>query len=522
VESSTSAQTFGDVVVTAHHLGTQAALEILSMGGNAVDAAIAANATLGVCEPHTCGIGGDLFALVYEPGSSGPTALNASGRAGSGADPDTLRSTGETEIPWDHPLTATVPGCVDGWTSLTERYGSMPLSEALAPARRLAEGGFPASTDLAAALRRRPAAFRAQPSATGLYPRAEPQRGDRIRRADLARTLDAIGDGGRRAFYEGPPGLAISEATGSNITPEDLRRGQAEWIEPLALDLFGRTAWTIPPNTQGYLTLATAWIFEHLDPPDDPEDPRYVHSLIEAYRSLAWERDDLVADPDFTTRSPSDLVSTRALAARARLISDRARSWPSETIPPGGTTYLCVLDRRGLGISLIQSNFMGIGNGIAAGDQGFFLHNRGAGFNLIPGHPNELAPGKRPLHTLSPSIWTADGELDLILGTRGGHKQPQILAQVAAHLFVSGDEPGVAQARPRWTTADLSGSSRIEVEARIPTETVTELRRRGHDIAVAGPLEGGWGPVSMITVRTDGLRTGAPDPRVDTTSVGVG
>ncbi len=518
---TTEAQTFGDVVVTSHDLSTQAAMEILSAGGNAVDAAIAANAVLGVCEPHTCGVGGDLFALIFDPESAKPLALNASGRAGSGADPDLIRRTGGTLIPWDHPLTATIPGCVDGWESLSGRFGSMPLAAVLAPAIAFAENGFPASTELASALRRREASFREQPSARSLYEGGEPKRGRRIRRRDLARTLTSVATGGRSAFYSGSPGRAITAATGSLITAPDLETNQADWVDPLALEVFGRTAWTIPPNTQGYLTLASAWIFEHLDPPRNPNEPGYMHALIEAYRSVAWERDDLVADPDFAPLLPEALVSADRLRARSRLITDRAESWPAETIPPGGTTYLCALDRNGLGISLIQSNFMGIGNGIAAGDQGFFLHNRGAGFNVEPGHPNELGPGKRPLHTLSPSMWTKGGALDLILGTRGGHQQPQLLAQVAAHLFFAGDGPGAAQARPRWTTAQLSGTSQIRVEARMPESVREDLTRRGHNVEVAGDMEGGWGPVSMIAVDADSLRTGAPDPRVDTTSVGV-
>jgi gamma-glutamyltranspeptidase/glutathione hydrolase len=521
VHRTTEAQTFGDVVVTPHDLSTQAAMEILYAGGNAVDAAIAANATLGVCEPQTCGVGGDLFALVFAPGSPEPFALNASGRAGAGADPDLIRRSGTGAIPWNHALTATVPGCVDGWEALSTQFGSLPLSQTLAPAIRLAEDGFPASTELANALGRRDAAFRTQSSSRAFYENGEPRRGTRIRRADLAKTLRGIAEGGRAAFYEGSPGEAIAEATGNLIIAADLIRSQADWIDPLPLEVFGRTAWTIPPNTQGYLTLATAWIFEHLDPPSDPQDPAYVHALIEAYRSLAWERDHLVADPDFAPLDPAELVSTRRLADRSGQITERAGKWPAESASPGGTTYLCAVDRNGLGISLIQSNFMGIGSGIAAGDQGFFLHNRGAGFSVEEGHPNEIAPGKRPLHTLAPTLWTREGSLDLVLGTRGGHQQPQLLAQVAAHLFAAGDGPGAAQARCRWTTSSLSGASSIRVESRMPESICNDLVRRGHDIEITQPLEGGWGPISMISVGGDGLRIGAPDPRVDTTTVAV-
>ena len=518
---TTEAQTFGDVVVTSHDLSTQAAMEILSTGGNAVDAAIAANAMLGVCEPHTCGVGGDLFALVWEPGAKAPTGLNASGRAGSGADPQIIRASGGTRIPSNHPLTATVPGCIDGWEALLDRYGSMPLGTVLAPAIRRAESGFAASSELAAALNRRPPEFRRQASAAAFYSEGEPRRGQRFTRTDLAHTLRAVAQGGRSAFYEGSPGAAISTATGNLITPDDLKVRQADWINPLSVEVFGRTGWTIPPNSQGYLTLATSWIFDELDPPEDPNDPRYTHALIEAYRSVAWERDQLLSDPDFAPLPGSELVESRRLGKRARQITERAGVWPAVDPRPGGTTYLCALDRTGLGISLIQSNFEGIGSGIAAGDQGFFLHNRGAGFNVAEGHPNELGPGKRPLHTLSPSLWTRDGQLELILGTRGGHRQPQLLAQIAAHLFKAGDGPGTAQNRPRWTTEELSGSPRLKVESTMPVPVVQDLRERGHEIEIAGNLERGWGPVSIITVDETGLRTGAPDPRVDTTAVAV-
>lgn len=521
MDRTTEAQTFGDVVVTSHDLSTQAAMTILNEGGNAVDAALAANATLGVCEPQTCGVGGDLFALVYLPGSQKPIALNASGRAGAGADPDLIGRSGPGAIPWNHPLTATVPGCVDGWEALSARFGSLPLSQTLAPAIRLAEDGFPASTELANALAGRDAAFRTQPSSRAFFASGEPRRGTRIRRPDLAKTLLGISQGGRAAFYEGAPGKAITEATGNLIVATDLARSQSDWVDPLALEVFGLTAWTIPPNTQGYLTLAAAWIFEHLDPPSDPHDPGYLHAMIEAYRSLAWERDDLVADPDFAPLDPAELVSTKRLAERSEQITGRAGTWPAESEPPGGTTYLCALDRNGLGISLIQSNFMGLGSGIAAGNQGFFLHNRGAGFSVEEGHPNELAPGKRPLHTLSPTLWTREGSLDLLLGTRGGHQQPQLLAQVAAHLFRAGDRPGTAQSRPRWTTTSLSGVSSIRMESEMPEALRNDLERRGHSIEIAQPLEGGWGPISMISIRDDGLRIGAPDPRVDTTAVAV-
>ncbi len=256
------------------------------------------------------------------------------------------------------------------------------------------------------------------------------------------------------------------KATGGRITMEDLAGMRSDWVQPLGLDVFGLTGWTVPPNSRGYVTLATVWLFEQLEPPLDPENPDFFHLLIEAYRSVAWELGDLVTDPDFAPLPPEELLNPDRLSRRLdRIDRTSVASWPPAAAPPGGTAYLCVLDRAGMGVSLIQSNYTGFGGGISAEGTGFFLHNRGAGFNLRPGHPNELAPGKRPLHTLSPTLWTKDGRLELLLGTRGGSYQPQILVQIAANLLYAGLAPRETQARPRWVIDPDPERVRLEATA---------------------------------------------------------
>lgn len=508
------------IAVAPHYLASEAGIDILRAGGNAVDAAIAVNAVLGVVLPDTCGPGGDLFALIHEPGAAEPSALNASGRAGSGITADEMRDAGFGEIPGRSEWSITVPGCVDGWEALLERHGTLPLARLLAPAIELARSGFPVSAELARSLSALQGLISSQGSAGPLYPGGRPaEAGATITRPRFADTLEALAQGGRGAFYEGAVGDAITAATKGAVTPQDLARNQAEWIAPLSQDLFGRTAWTTPPNTQGYLTLATLRIFAMLHPPDDPNDPLYQHLLIEAYRCMAWERQDTVTDPEHAPLDASELLAEYRLAQRAATIDrQRAGRWPMPEPAPSGTAYMTVRDGTGMGISLIQSNFYGIGSGLSAGSTGVFLHNRGAGFNLIPGHGNEYAPGKRPLHTLSPMLWTSGSDLDLLLGTRGGDQQPQFLAQYAAAFYHAAECADDSQDLPRWNMEQpLAGTdSVIRFESRVAPATVRGLEERGHTVTLAASHEPGWGPISAIDVRRDAK--GSADPRVSTSA----
>ena len=508
----------GGVAVTPHHLATAAAVDVMRNGGNAVDAAVAANATLGMVLPTTCGIGGDLFAMVHRPGMDRPDVLNASGRGGSGLDAARLRAAGHDTMPLRDPAAITVPGCVDGWEALLARHGTLTLADLLAPVIALGEEGFGVSDELASDLTRIERMIAGQPSAAALYPDGSPPpAGTTLRRPDLAATLRAIASDGRSAFYSGRVAIAIAGVTDGILTEADLAANTPDWVAPVGAGVFGLTAWTVPPNSQGYLTVAALMLIEALDPPADPEDPAFHHAVIEAYRAMAWERDDLVADPRHAPLPPEALLDPdRVLSRAARLHPDRIARWPESGPAQGGTAFLCVVDRDDVAVSLIQSNFTGIGSGISAGDTGVFLHNRGGGFSLIPGHPNEAAPGKRPLHTLAPTLWTRGDRAAMTLGTRGGHQQPQYLSQMAALMLHVGMTPSAAQLSPRWHTDEAGDGSRstLVVESRMSEEVVSGLGGRGHVVDRGPDFPQGWGPVSAIVLTDGGGRVAAADPRV--------
>jgi gamma-glutamyltranspeptidase/glutathione hydrolase len=511
----------GACAVSPHYLASQAGLEIMQAGGNAVDAAIAVNAVIGVVRPTDCGIGGDLFALIHRPGDKAPAVLNASGRAGAGVSARALHAEGYDTMPCRHPATVTVPGCVDGWLALLDRFGSRPLGEVLAPAIRLAEGLFPISSETALNLAAIADLVHGQPSAFELYPGGEvPAAGSALTRPALAATMRAIADNGRDAFYSGRVAEAIEQATRGLITAPDLAANAPDWVDGARLDVLGETAWTIPPNSQGYITLAALSIFEQLGAPERFDDADFHHLLIEAYRAAAWDREIHLADPGHMTASVEELLHPLRVAERAFAITSGTARWPSPAPLPGGTAYLCTIDESGMGVSFMQSNFAGIGSGISAGDTGVWLHNRGAGFTLTSDHPNELAPGKRPAHTLAPSLWTRDGRLSMLLGARGGDLQPQLLVQLAANLLHLGMDPEEAQAMPRWATEEFGpdSTSRPEVEDTMPAGVVSGLETRGHAVSLV-PAQRAWGPASIIRVAEDGTRHAAADPRVSTTSV---
>jgi gamma-glutamyltranspeptidase/glutathione hydrolase len=506
-------------VVTPHLLSAQAGRDVLLAGGNAVDAAIAAVAAQGVVAPETCGVGGDLFALIHAPGWDRPLTLNSSGRAGSAVSAEALRTAGHGSIPRDAREVVTIPGCVDGLETLSREWGRLPLKDSLAPAIALASEGFPVSAEQSSAFTRRADEYRDHPAVAEFYPEGRTvQPGETVVRPALAATLRTIAEGGRDAFYMGEPGEDIIQAVGGLILREDMERSQAEWVEPVGIDVGGLTAWTIPPNSQGYLGPGTLAVFESLDPPDDPEDPLWWHLLIESYRCLAWERDDLVADPD-RIALPAELFldRTRIERAAASVDPDRAGVWPDRIGALSGTAYMNAADGEGMGVSIIQSNYNGTGSAYGAARSGFLLQDRGLGFTLTSGHPNELAPGRRPLHTLSPTLWTEGDQPRWLLGTRGGAVQPQLVAQVGARAILGGHDLEQAQGAPRWTVTDFGpGSTSSPVlEPGIDPGVIDGLRARGHQLAQVESRQSGWGPVSIIEL--DGTRReAAADPRVDT------
>jgi gamma-glutamyltranspeptidase/glutathione hydrolase len=510
-----------NAVATPHHQSAEAGRQIIHQGGNAVDAAVAAVAAQGVVAPETCGVGGDLFALVHAPGWEKPKTLNSSGRSGSGSSAEALRDASALDVPEDHPAAVTIPGCVDGMIALVSELGTMEMAQVLGPAIALAADGFEVSTEQASAFARQAGRYRDNPAVSSFYSSGRPvERGDLVKRTELAETLQAVATGDRDAFYLGRPGEDITAAVDGMITMEDLEKVQANWIEPIGVDVAGLTAWTIPPNSQGYLGPGTLAVFEMLGAPDDPTDPDWWHLLIESYRCLAWERDDLVSDPA-TAALPAHLLFDRERLARAAesVDVDRTGIWPVPMGFPVSTAYLCTADSDGMAVSIIQSNYRGTGSPFGAARSGFLLQDRGMGFSLMPGHPNELAPGKRPLHTLSPTLWTDGDQPRWALGTRGGAVQPQLIAQLGARAILGGTALDQAQDAPRWTISEFGpgSASQLALEPGVPDAIVQDLRTRGHNLTVLDRLQPGWGPISVIEL--DGSeRHVAADPRVDTTS----
>ncbi len=510
------ASSLGGMVASADQLATSAGIGVLALGGNAVDAAIAANAAIAVVEPGLCGMGGDLFALVHRDGSV--AALNGSGRAGSGTDAASLRARGHREMPFRlDPVSVTVPGCVSGWIALHERFGSLPLTTLLAPAIRLADAGFAASPLLVGSLGAVDAAGRAQ-----LQELAEQATrvGARVRRPGVGRTLRAIATGGGEAFYGGEFGQGLMELGGGVFTDSDLAGATADWVPALSIEVWGHTLWGLPPNSQNYLLLGAARLAEEVGLPADPNDPAWAHVLVEAAIAAGRDRPAVLhagADGDALV----DVVSGRA----GEIALDRASG---STAPSGAgdTTYLCTVDDSGMGVSLIQSNAAGFGSWLVEPATGINLHNRGVGFSLEPGHPAELAPGRRPPHTLCAVLATRPEQgLAAILGTMGGDAQPQILLQLAARLLGGGESPAAAieaarwvlePARPESTGFDTwlaAGGHTVAIEGHAPAGWIDGLRSRGHRVRETPAFSGQFGHAHAITIDADGLRRGAADPR---------
>lgn len=500
------------LVASADQLATQAGLRALVLGGNAVDAAIATNAVIAVTAPHLCGMGGDLFALVHRDGEV--FALNSTGRAGAGADAAALRAEGRSDMPFRHDIRAvTVPGCVDGWMALHERFATMPLSLLFEPAIALAVNGFPASPLLVGA------AVRADEGASAnLAPLIEQlgRPGARVTRPGAGRALRDIAEGGRAAFYEGEFGNGLKALGGGFYSDADLSTPLPEWVTPLSTRAFGVDLWTIPPNSQGYLTLGASELAARLDLPLDPNDVRFAHLLIEAATAAGFDRPDVLSD----TADGDELL--RTIAGRIGMIdSDRAsQRWAPGT--DGDTTYLCTVDGNGMGVSLIQSNAAGFGSGLAEPNTGINLHNRGLGFNLRDGHPAEFLAGHRPPHTLCPAMATTDGALRAVFGTMGGDAQPQILLQVAARLFHYGQSPAAAISAGRWAlrgpstgfdTWTSGEAPTVTIEGHAPEDWMAGLAQRGHAVEAMPPFDSGFGHAHAILIEADGFRAGAADPR---------
>ena len=503
------------MVASVDHLASAAGVAMLQRGGSAADAAVAASAVLAVTTPHMCGMGGDLFALVHH-GEAVPAALNASGRAGSGADPIQLRLEGHEVMPFADDLRAApVPGCVDGWLALHERFGRLPLATVLEPATVYAASGFPASPLLAGVAGQ----LRGVAGAEDLTGQGRLQPGDLVRRPGVALSLQAIVAHGRSGFYQGLFGDGLLAIGNGEYTSADFASPLADWVEPLQVNVWGHDVWTIPPNSQGYLTLLGAAIAEDLPLPDSPDDGLWPHLLVEAARAAAYDRPSVL----YEGADVAPLFAAEEVARRRALVDPHHRATIASPAGAGDTMYMCAVDRDRMGVSLIQSNAKGFGCNVFEPTTGIGLHNRGIGFSLVPGHPAEYGPGRRPPHTLAPALIThADGSLRAVIGTMGGDAQPQILLQLVARLLRHGEGPGSVIGAPRWallgsgasgfdTWADPDGAG-VAIETTAPQEWGEALRERGHDVTEIDGIFGSFGHAHVIEVTEDGL-AGAADPR---------
>ena len=498
-------------VCSVDHHASAAGAAILRAGGNAADAAVATSAALAVTTQHMCGLGGDLFALVHH-GPAIPDCLNSSGRAGSGADPDTLRAEGATTMPFrDDIRSVTVPGCVDGWLALHARHGRLPLGDVLAPAISLAADGFEVPEHLARSSRR-------IADVVGADDYRDLVAGRRMTRPAVAAGLRTIVTEGRTGWYLGAFGDGLVALGGGLFTRADLERDQADWVDPIGLDLWGHRAWTVPPNSQGYLSLLAAGILQGIEL-GEPESAGWVHLHVEAARLAGHDRGDVLSD----TADGNALLATERIEARRSLLDPDRTTGVGGSYGDGGTIYLCTTDGDGMGVSLIQSNASGFGAHIVVPETGVFLHNRGIGFNLVDGHAAEFRPGRRPPHTLSPALVTRpDGSLRAVLGTMGGDAQPQIVLQMLSRLLHAHAPAGEVIARPRWVLESRTSDGFntwddpddiIVIAEPEGADWLPGLVERGHD-AVAQPVNAGH--AHLIEIDPDGVHHGAAETRIDT------
>jgi gamma-glutamyltranspeptidase/glutathione hydrolase len=517
------------IVATSQTLASAAGVKILEAGGSAVDAAIAANAVLGLTEPTGSGIGGDLFAIVYDAKSGKLHGLNSSGWSPTGLTIEQLTSKGETKMPMKGIDSVTVPGAVAGWEALHQRFGRLPLSRSLQPAIHYAKQGFPVTELIAASW----SGSKARPvltlheNATRLFmPNGRGlQEGEIFRNPLLARSLERIAAAGRDGFYRGPTAeaiVAISKELGGTMTLADLAEFQPEWVDPISTEYHGWTVAELPPNGQGIAALAMLNIMEQFPLREyGAESTKALHVMIEAKKLAYADLLQYVGDPRFSKIPVEQMVSKKLGIERAKMIdTERAtcKAVPSQLIstaklPGADTIYLSVVDREGNMVSFIQSNYSGFGSGVVPSGTGFMLHNRGGLFTLEPNQPNSLAPRKRPIHTIIPGF-LSKGSTRIAFGIMGGWNQAQAHAQFVSNLVDHGMNIQAAMEAPRFTKLTFEGCD-VQIESRIAESTRSELSKLGHDVRVAGPYSQRVGGGQAVMRNEQGTNFGASDPRKD-------
>jgi len=510
------------VVATSQPLAAQAGLRMLLAGGSAADAVIAAAAVLNVVEPMSTGIGGDAFALVYDAQTRTVRALNGSGRAPAALSRELFVECGLNSIPLTGMLPVTVPGAVDAWVELLSAYGRLPLAQVLAPAIEYADYGFPVSEIIARSWTLAEPKLAAHPDTARTYlPQGRaPRAGELFRQPGLARSLRLIAEGGRDAFYRGAIAAAIAATSardGGVLTLEDLAAHHSTWDTPISVTYRGYTVYECPPNGQGITALMALNILEGFDlSAYTPASPEALHLQIEALRLAFADAAAYVADPAHA-HVPTTWLLSGVYAAERRAQIDPQRALPhvhASTLPGGhDTVYVTAVDADGNAVSFINSLYMGFGSGVVAGDTGICLQNRGAGFVLDPQHPNCVAPGKRPYHTIIPCMVTCGDRLWASFGVMGGFMQPQGHVQMLVNMIDFGMNPQEALDAPRFELIDpYLNQDAVALEH---DQAVAEaLRERGHRVVDRQGMFG-FGGGQIIVVDEAGVRHAGSDPRKD-------
>lgn len=524
------------MAATSHPLATQVALDILKAGGSAVDAAIAANAMLGLVEPTGNGIGGDLFAIVWDAESNKLHGLNASGRSPKSLTLQWFLDNGHDSIPSHGPLPVTVPGCIDGWFELHGRFGTLPMAQLLQPTIDYARNGHPVAETVAYYWDRSVPRLSEFPGFVEQFTidgRA-PRKGEIWRNPGLANTLAAVAEGGRDAFYRGDIARTIAtyvQAHGGFLSVEDLAEHRSEWTDPVSTNYRGVEVWELVPNTQG---IAALQILNLLEPYDIGKlgfgSPEHVHLFVEAKKLAFEDRAKYYADPEFAEVPVAELISKEYAKQRRRLIDPTRAARRVDAGNPamreGDTVYLTVADSAGNMVSLIQSNYRGMGSGMTPPGLGFILQDRGELFALDPDHANAFAPGKRPFHTIIPAFLTRDGKPWVSFGLMGGDMQPQGHAQIVMNLVdfrmnlqEAGDAPRIYHTGSSEPTGALmTDGGRLYLESGFDYATVRTLMQRGHKLGWAHGPYGGYQAIARDP--ETGVYFGASESRKDGQAAG--
>ncbi len=523
------------MVATSHPLATQIGLQILRDGGNAIDAAIAANAALGLMEPTGSGIGGDLFAIIWDAKTKKLYGLNASGRSPKSLTLAYFEKNGLSSIPSHGPLPVSVPGAVDGWFELHGKFGTKPMEELLAPSISYAENGFPLTELIAWYMKGIPQidkAGYANIADTYLLPNNNriPAEGEIYRNPYLADTYRKIAAGGRDVFYKGELAKVMAQfmqEQGGFLSEEDLAAHTSEWVEPVSVNYRGYDVWELPPNGQGIAALQMLQILEGFDFSNIPfGSAEHLHLFTEAKKLAFEDRARYYADMDFVKVPVTTLLSDEYAGERRKLLGDTAAVYSAGEISAGETIYMTVADKEGTMISLIQSNYRGLGSYMVPPKLGFMFQDRGELFSLQKGQANTYEPGKRPFHTIIPAFITKDGEPYVSFGVMGGDFQPQGHTQIVMNLIDFGMNLQEAGDAPRWdhtgtaspTGDPTEGTGEIRLESGIPYETIRGLMDRGHSVGFSRGIYGGY--QAILWDKKNKVYHGASESRKDGQAAG--